>query len=201
MPLSAPTTREKLHTRTIVIDGFIREDGLFDVEARLTDVKTEAFSNHDRGLIEAGEPLHGMAMRMTVDADRFITRCEASTDYGPYAVCPQGASNFSRLAGLQIKPGFLRDALSRVAGVEGCTHLRELLQQMATTTYQTLYSKAARKRSGLGENNRALIGTCLAYAPGGPVVQRMQRDAVAAALARPSPASSGEAQSGFAANG
>jgi hypothetical protein len=200
MPLSAPTTREKLHTRTIVIDGYMRADGLFDIEARLTDVKTAAFSNHDRGVIEAGEPLHGMAMRMTIDAERNITSCEASTDYAPYAVCPQAAPNFSRLAGLQIKPGFLRDATARVAGVEGCTHLRELLQQMATTAYQTLYSKAARKRSGLGESNKALIGSCLAYAPDSPVVQRMQGER-SARSAPPPGASSGETQSGFAANG
>lgn len=205
MPLSEPTGRELLHTRSIVIDGYARDDGLYDIEAKLTDVKSADFSNHDRGLIPAGEPLHGMYMRITIDADRFITACEASTDYSPYAICPRAAPHFARLAGLQIKPGFLRDALSRVAGVEGCTHLRELLQQMATTAYQTLYSQAARKRSGLTASSAGLIGTCLAYAPDSPVVQRMWPDRAVAreqqAEAQSAEAQSAEAQSGFAANG
>jgi hypothetical protein len=192
MPLSPPADRARLHTRTIVIDGYEREDGLFDIEARLTDVKSADMSNHDRGRIPAGEPLHGMAMRITIDAERFITACEASTDYSPYSICPDAAPHFARLAGLQIKPGFLRDALSRVAGVEGCTHLRELLQQMATTAYQTLYSPSARKKSGLAASNAGLIGTCLAYAPDSPVVKRMRPDQAAAFAS---------AQSGYAANG
>ncbi|MBP7488731.1 MAG: DUF2889 domain-containing protein, partial [Azospira sp.] len=40
MPLSpAPVARQRLHVRSIQLYGFKREDGLWDVEARLTDVK------------------------------------------------------------------------------------------------------------------------------------------------------------------
>ena len=52
-------------------------------------------------------------------------------------MCPQAAANFSRLTGLQIKAGFLRDANQRVGGTLGCTELQELLQQMAMTAFQT----------------------------------------------------------------
>ena len=42
MPLSAPAApRRRLHTRRITFEGFQREDGLFDIDARLTDVKDQ----------------------------------------------------------------------------------------------------------------------------------------------------------------
>ena len=55
-----------------------------------------------------------------------------SQRHTPYAICSSVAPSFTRLAGLQIKPGFLKEAAKRVGGTLGCTHLRELLQQMAT---------------------------------------------------------------------
>ena len=39
MPLSLPVPRERLHARTVSFEGYTRADGLFDIEARLTDVK------------------------------------------------------------------------------------------------------------------------------------------------------------------
>ncbi len=193
MPLSQPETREKLHTRTIVINGYRRHDGLFDIEAELTDHKAGgAWSSH-RGSIEPGEPLHGMAMRMTVDEELRIIRCEAASDYTPYAICSRATPNFARLEGLRIKPGFLRDAAARVGGTAGCTHLRELLQQMGTTAHQTVNAaraeaeaKAARTESGRALSpeeidTRAaakfggsgqIVNTCIAYDETGPLVKQ-----------------------------
>ena len=66
-----------------------------------------------------------------------------------------------------------------MGGTLGCTHLRELLGQMATVAFQTLYPvRAAREQA---ETDRALatghvpkrkpamLGTCIAYAPDSPV--------------------------------
>ena len=49
MPLSDPAPRQLLHLRDIELRGFQRDDGLFDIEARLTDTKSYAFANIDRG--------------------------------------------------------------------------------------------------------------------------------------------------------
>lgn len=188
MPLSPPkAARRILHERRIVIHGYEREDGLFDIEALLADTKAEGFRSEERGYVPAGEPLHGMWMRLTVDRELNVVACEAVTDYSPYpAVCPQAAANFSRLAGLSIRKGFVKAALERVGGVEGCTHLRELLQQMATTAFQTLYSvrmremarKSAGRRSPEEEMAREtggrppLLDTCLAWSSASPVIAR-----------------------------
>lgn len=180
MPLSPPAERELLHTRAIELHGYRRADGLFDIEARLTDTKSYPFSNHDRGVIEPGIPLHGMLARMTVSDDMVITQFEAATEYGPYAICPSATPNFARLAGLRIGRGFLKAANERVGGVHGCTHLRELLGQMGTVAFQTLYAVRNKRPPAADAAPNAtetadrpmMMGTCLAYAPDSPVVQR-----------------------------
>lgn len=183
MPLSPPAPREELHTRRIELHGFRRDDGLYDIEAQLADTKTYGFDSRDRGKVEAGEKLHGMWMRMTVNQDMRIVACEAAIDHSPYAVCPQAAPNFARLAGLTIRPGFLKEAAARVGGPVGCTHLRELLQQVATTAFQTIGPARARQEAAptmrtdrrtaehMGAAPR-ILNTCIAYSTDSPVVQR-----------------------------
>jgi hypothetical protein len=120
-----------------------------------------------------------------------IIGCEAVSDHTPYVMCPQAAPNFARLVGLRIKAGFLREANHLVGGVVGCTHLRELLQQMATTAFQTISpAKVRREMQQQGVHDRPgsdktdaritekmggapkVLNTCLAYSAAGPLVKR-----------------------------
>ena len=191
MPLTSPQSREAIHRRAIDINGYRRADGLYDLEAHLTDTKSFGQTNYDRGYIAAGEPVHDMWLRLTIDGTMEIVAVEAVSDKTPYALCPTAAPNFSRLVGLRIKAGFLRDANHRVGGAVGCTHLRELLQQMATTAFQTINPAKVRqemKAEGAGETPGSdkvdarvtekmggapkIINTCLAYADTGPLVKR-----------------------------
>jgi hypothetical protein len=196
MPLSQPAERERLHTRAIEINGYRRCDGLYDIEAHLTDCKSYGMANIDRGYIEAGEPLHDLWLRLTLDEQMNITAVEAASDRTPYTICPTAAPNFARLAGLRIQGGFLREATRLVGGTVGCTHLRELLQQMATTAYQTINPARARREmaaEGRSEEKHGsdaldkritekwggasrILNTCLAYDEKGPLVQRRWPD-------------------------
>jgi hypothetical protein len=180
VPLSQPTPRKEVHTRTITLRGYERADGHYDIEAQLTDTKTYGFQSEHRGEVTPGTPLHGMWMRMTVDERLNILECEAATDYSPYALCPSAAPNFASLAGLRIRPGFLKEAGSRVGGIVGCTHLRELLQQMATTAFQTVQPARARRRpetdghiEGKQAEKPAILNTCIAYGSDSPVVRKL----------------------------
>jgi hypothetical protein len=191
MPLSPPVEREAVHKRSIEINGYRRDDGLYDIEAQLTDTKSFGQTSYDRGFIPAGEPVHGMWLRLTVDETMRIVGAEAVSDFTPYVMCPTAAPNFSRLVGLRIKAGFLREANHLVGGTAGCTHLRELLQQMATTAFQTI--SPARVRKEMQSEGAAtkpgsdrvdaritekmggapkILNTCLAYSANGPLVQR-----------------------------
>lgn len=182
MPLSPPVPRTPQHQRRIEIDGYEREDGLFDIEASITDTKSYPFENFDRGRIEPGVPLHRMLARMTLDEGLRIVRFEANTEYSPFSICPDAAHNFARLAGLVIGRGFLRAANERVGGIHGCTHIRELLGQMGTVAFQTLFvlrhRRAADDPKAASDIPAALLGTCYAYAPDSPVVKRKWPDGV-----------------------
>lgn len=184
MPLTEPVPRELLHLRDIELRGYRRADGLFDIEATLQDTKSYAFGNAERGQIDPGVPLHRMLARMTLTEDMEITAFEAVTEFGPYAICPSAAPNFARLAGLKVGRGFLKAANERIGGVHGCTHLRELLGQMGTVAFQTLYAVRLKREAAPNAVDTAqqpaaepvrkpmLLGTCKAYAPDSPVVAR-----------------------------
>jgi hypothetical protein len=170
MPLSEPAERELLHLRDIAIRGYQRTDGLFDIEAEIVDTKTYGFSTHDRR-IEPGDRLHNMVLRITVDQRLTIVGAEAATEYGPFANCGGGAASFARLTGLVIRAGFMREANARLGGVAGCTHIRELLQQMATVAFQTSFVLKSRQKDDAAAAER-LVNSCHAYSTAGPVVRR-----------------------------
>lgn len=188
MPLSQAAPRELLHLRDIEIRGYLRTDGMLDIEAYLKDTKTYGFANHDRGRIDAGDALHGMGLRLTVDQGLTVQHAEATMDHTPHAICPGAAPNFARLAGLTIGRGFLKGAAERVGGTEGCTHLRELLQQVATVAIQTMFSVRAHKAAREGGTNEdrweippALLNSCHAYDETGPLVTAVRERASARA--------------------
>jgi hypothetical protein len=165
MPLSPPATRTHLHNRDIALRGYLREDGLVDIEAHLTDTRAQRKLRRDGSVREAGEAVHDMWLRLTITQGREIVDCEAAMDTTPYSVCPQVAPNYARLVGLRIEGGFIRKAMEQLGGAQGCTHLRELLQQMGTTAFQTLYAVGAmRDDPGSLEGKRPpLLNTCYAW--------------------------------------
>ncbi|MGB1027360.1 MAG: DUF2889 domain-containing protein, partial [Rhodospirillaceae bacterium] len=98
MPLSAPAPREELHCRTVTCTGYARQDGLYDIEGHMTDIKTYPFPNKDRGgQIDPGDPLHEMWLRLTVDLDFKIHAVEACTDKSPFSICPEAAAPYASL--------------------------------------------------------------------------------------------------------
>lgn len=172
MSLSRPVPRQHLHTREIRCRGFRRDDGLWDIEGALEDTKTYSFANHDRGGIVAGEPVHLMLIRLTVDDDLVVRAIEVATVAGPFSICGDIAPAFAALEGLKLGPGWRRAVRERLGGVHGCTHLVDLLLgPMTTTTLQTVAAARARREGGDGARP-GLIDSCHALAASGPVVQR-----------------------------
>src|SRR5688572_15391351 len=135
LPPGSPE-RKRLHTRHIVCEGYERADGLYEIDGWITDVRGYPMLNRDRGTIPAGEPLHGMGLRLTIDGEYLIHDCVAVTDFAPMRVCAQATPNFKRLIGLKMVGGFTKKVQGAVGGVEGCTHLIDLLKPMAVTAFQ-----------------------------------------------------------------
>ncbi|EIJ41090.1 Protein of unknown function (DUF2889) [Beggiatoa alba B18LD] len=175
MPFSKPVNRQLLHTRKIECTGYHREDGLWDIEAYLIDTKTYSFPNKFRGGIQAGESLHGLGLRLTLDDNFVIQDAQAIIDASPFAVCPAITPRFALLKGLQIKTGWNRHVKTLLGDVKGCTHLVELLAPLATTAFQTIYGATKEKReeemSANPEKKPALLDTCHALSCDGEVVK------------------------------
>ena len=139
-------------------------------------MKSYDFDNHHRGEVKAGEPVHEMWLRLSIDDDMHIKAAEAATDHAPYAMCPDITPRFKLLEGLRIGPGFHREVQKRVGGVKGCTHLVELLRPLATAAYQALVAKRRKSEANTDADappRRPLfLDTCPAHASDSPEVKR-----------------------------
>ena len=192
MPLSPPVGRQHLHTRRVTCQGFFREDGLWDIEGRITDEKSYEHANEWRGPLKPGDFVHDMSIRLTLN-DRFtIVDVDAVTDKSPYRICGDVTPDFKKLIGLRVGGGFHREVRARLGGVHGCTHIVELLGPVATTAFQTISSGKAREleRAHRAKSDPAhqedvpskprrkpyVIDTCHAWAADGPVVKRWAPD-------------------------
>ncbi|MDT8427925.1 MAG: DUF2889 domain-containing protein [Pseudomonadales bacterium] len=177
MPLSAPVKRTHIHTRTIHFTGYERDDGLFDIEAHMTDTKTYEFSNNWRNRIQPGEALHEMLLRVTIDDSFVIHEIEAVTDNSPFAICPEIAPAYQQLKGLKMAAGWRQAVRTRVGGVQGCTHLTELLYPMATVAIQTIKPLQNHRRKLADSDGSAspgrpfVLNTCHAWAEDSEVVK------------------------------
>ncbi len=189
MDLSPPAPRRLLHTRTVVCDGYARDDGLWDIEGSLKDIKSYPFENRYRGLVLAGDPIHEMTIRLTVDDRLTIQSAEAFTRRSPYEVCPSAAFAFRRLAGLRIKGGWMNEVKERYGRSQGCTHLLEMLYPIGTTAFQTIfaYREQMLRDQGVTEGEAMRrkgppVDSCYALAKDGPVIQRLREEAAANAV-------------------
>jgi hypothetical protein len=126
-----------------------------------------------------------MWLRLTVDDRLVIHAVEAATDQSPFAVCPAVVPKFQVLQGLRIHPGFHKQVRDLLGGVQGCTHLVELLGPVATTAYQTIFPYRERQRlrdpkasapAATPRRKPRLIDSCHAFASDGEVVKRYWPD-------------------------
>ena len=165
-------TREQLHHRQINCRGFRRDDGLWDIEGELSDTKTYAYHNRDRGEVKAGEPVHLMRLRLTLDLDMNIIEASAEMDYAPFNMCRGAREVMKNLQGLTIRSGWLREARKRIGRAESCTHLFELLGPISTTAYQTMH-RALEERAGKrpSRDRPRIIDQCYSLASTSPIVK------------------------------
>ncbi len=137
MPLSPWTVdRTRLHTRHVSFEGFQRSDGLFDIEAHLSDIK-----DHDYALLtgvrRAGEAVHDMWARVTIGRDYLIRSIEVSTDEMPYpGACDRIEPAYAKLVGANLLKGFRKTVNETMGGVQGCSHVTEMLAQVPTAAIQ-----------------------------------------------------------------
>lgn len=174
MPLSKATARRHVHTRAITCDAYERDDGLWDIEGVITDTKSYSFDNLDRDGVAAGEPVHQMRVRLTIDEDLVVQSAEAVTEAGPFNMCGNIAPDYAQLAGLQIGPGWRKNVIRRLGGIKGCTHISDLvLGPLPVTAFQAVIPARRKRENEPADGSRpATLNTCHALAATSPVVKR-----------------------------
>jgi len=170
--------RRLMHRRSIECTGYLRNDGLWEVEARLVDTKPFTQRDHFRGELQPGDPVHDIGVRLAVD-DALTIEAETTMRATPFPTCVDVEPILQRLVGERIGPGW-RDLVRRKIGrLETCTHLSELLGPAVTTLYQTMsYGKTPDGRSSLEDQRGAreppfFLGGCHSWRTDGLVVAEL----------------------------
>jgi hypothetical protein len=147
MPLPVTNVeRELRHTRRVRYEGYKRADGLWDIEAHLSDIKNHDFSLKT-GVRRAGLPVHEMWLRITIDRSLTIVEATASSDAVPYpGGCEAIAPAYRKLIGLSLMKNFRKSVAELLGGTRGCTHLTEMLAGLPTAAIQTFAGEMPEER-------------------------------------------------------
>lgn len=132
--------RQLRHRRSIEVQVFARGHGVWEVDARLTDIRSRPATLAGR-VREAGVPIHEMLLRLVIDEQFNILEAGSQTDWMPYpGHCDRAVSHadddYAQLVGLNLMRGFRQAVRERLGGVLGCTHLTELTQVLPTAVVQ-----------------------------------------------------------------
>src|SRR5436190_19298920 len=89
MPLENTTpSRRLVHKRSVECDVFLRDDGLWEVEAWLRDTKPFLQpASRFRGELKPGDPVHDIGLRIAIDDTMTIREAEAMMRGTPYPTC------------------------------------------------------------------------------------------------------------------
>jgi hypothetical protein len=147
MPLPvSEIERELTHTRRVRFEGYKRADGRWDIEAHLTDVKSHDYQLMT-GVRRAGQPIHEMWIRLTIDRGYNVVDAAAASDAVPYpGGCEEIVPAYRKLIGLNLRKGFRTAARERLGGTRGCTHLTEMLDGLPTAAIQMFAGESKEQR-------------------------------------------------------
>jgi hypothetical protein len=130
--------RRLMHRRAIDCAGYLRDDGLWEVEARLVDTKPFLQRDQFRGDLPPGTPVHDIGLRLAVDDNMVIREAETNMAAVPFPTCFEVNGILRRLVGEQIGRGWRETVRRKIGKLETCTHLAELLGPAVTTLFQTM---------------------------------------------------------------
>jgi hypothetical protein len=176
-------SRRPLHTRTIAMNGYRRDDGLFDIEGELQDDKHQHWPSWERGVQPPQQPVHHMRLRLTLDEFYSVRAVAAALPAIPFNECRGTLPPLDSLVGATVSRGWRKAVEAALGGTAGCTHVRELLMAMGTVAYQTLAGEQRRTAFEALPSPLAQLpaptaplphwGRCVSWAFEGDVVRRV----------------------------
>ncbi|MBS7349546.1 MAG: DUF2889 domain-containing protein [Comamonas sp.] len=165
--LSAPQPdRQPRHIRRITYQSFERSDGLWDMEGELIDVKATDITLLNGKTHPAGQPIHHMQLRVTMDKQLVVHALEAAMPSHPLQGCPQALAAMQNMVGACMARGWRKAIDTHLGEIKGCTHMRELLLNMATAAFQSILSAFTTE----DDQPPGFLGRCVGWDFKGPAV-------------------------------
>jgi len=165
------TNRRPVHTRSIRIDAYVREDHVWELVANVRDVKYKDIEV-DGAQLPAGEPLHDMVITVELDRRLQVLAVQARTLAAPFrGTCDTFSDVYQALVGLNLLQDFRAAVRERVGGNKGCTHVNELAALLPTAAIQA-FSHDMDRPDLAGDRMPAHLDRCRALRLDGPVVAR-----------------------------
>lgn len=169
---TAASDRQLKHRRRLDVQIYARGNGLWEVDAHISDVRPEATAMVT-GVLPGGQPIHEMLLRLVVDERLNVVEAGAQTLAMPYpGECDRYGDVYGRLVGLNLMKGFRQAVKERLGGVQGCTHITELTQVLPTAVVQAFAGEVL-DTHGEGDSSARpfQIDRCHALRSDGPTVK------------------------------
>ena len=169
---TAAIERQLKHRRSIDVQIYARGNGLWEVDAHITDVRTRE-TPMATGLLPAGAPIHDMLLRLVVDERFNVVEAGAETAAMPYpGECNSYGDVYQRLVGLNLMRGFRQAVKERLGGIQGCTHITELTQVLPTAVVQAFAGEVLDTRGDAADSEQPFqIDRCHALRADGLAVK------------------------------
>ena len=149
LPSTSPRTLK--HTRAISIAAYARDDGLWDLDAHITDHKTRDIALAS-GVRPCGEALHDLHLRVTIDVQFNVVDAAAVSVAVPYpGFCEAITPDYKKLIGLNLLQQFRHGVRLHLGGILGCTHLTELAQILPTAAVQAFAGEVLATRDSASD--------------------------------------------------
>ena len=165
------TNRRPVHTRSIRIDAYAREDHVWELVANIRDVKYRDIEL-EAGTLAAGDALHDMVITVELDRRLEILAVTVKTVAAPFpGNCDTFSDVYQALVGLNLLNGFRAAVRQRVGGNIGCTHVTELAALLPTAAVQA-FGHDMERPDIAGGGMPAHLDRCRALRLDGPVVAK-----------------------------
>lgn len=127
MPLPPSAPRRARHRRAIDVQAFERKDGLWDIEACLTDCNVRD-TQIATGVRPAGLPIQELRLRVTIDRQMNVVDAQSpAVKWVSYpGHCEDANPSDRALIGLDLRRGLWHAVTERLGEAAGCTHLTDL---------------------------------------------------------------------------
>lgn len=173
--------KDLIHSRTISVNTFEEDDETISIEGSLVDERYNPYiiyatqESHEPGIV------HHMKVDMTLSIPSLrILSIVAEMPVVPNGDCLEIKNSVKKAQGMEIKPGFTSDLRNLLGNINGCIHLTNLIQVMASSAVQGIWTYFSRLRGGQrvkmpNTDMGMVINSCWMWREDGPFLRRIRK--------------------------